>query len=333
MRITSLHDTQADGIPRRRRGGGVVHTCSRTALRVPAGALPSDQGARAERRRRPARAPAALRPPDADGPRLPPARARSRARRPGGLTLMGRASHPPAQAAVRAAEEARHEARAVGELEGGQLRIGTLHSIAIGVIPAAIRAWRPAHPQVSVGLHEYRHIEEPTEQMRLGVADVAVGPPPRRWDGPVRSLGDEDLVVVVAVDDPLVQHRRKNVRLELLADRPWTLYSPDNGLSPIVTEACAAAGFSPPAAVRTHHTATAVQLAAAGLGPALVPENAVEPGFTGALLRPDPPVRRELVAFTRAAPPPLVEAFEDVLAEHAVIDPRRPSILPGRQRA
>src|SRR3954466_7335439 len=247
------------------------------------------------------------------------------------LTPMGRAFLPHAQAAVRAAEEARHEARAVGDLEGGQLRIGTLHSIAIGVIPAAIRAWRLAHPQVSFELHEYRHIEELAEQMRLGVADVAVGPPPRGWDGPVRSLGFEDLVVVVAVDDPLLDGRRKKVKLERLADRPWTLYAPENGLSPIVSEACAAAGFSPRAAVRTHHTATAVQLAAAGLGPALVPENAVEPGFTGALLRPDPPGRRELVAFTRADPPPLVEAFEDVLAEHAVIDPRRPSILPGRQ--
>ncbi len=250
------------------------------------------------------------------------------------LTPMGRAFLPHALAAVRAAEEARHEARAVGELEAGQLRIGTLHSIAIGVIPAAIRAWRLAHPQVSFELHEYRHIEELAEQMRLGVADVAVGPRPRGWDGPLRSLGAEDLVVVVAVDDPLAGEgrARKKVKLERLADRPWTLYSPDNGLSPVVTEACAAAGFSPRPAVRTHHTATAVQLAAAGLGPALVPENAVEPRFTGAMLRPDPPVRRELVAFTRADPPPLVDAFTDVLAEHAVIDPRRPSILPGRQR-
>jgi DNA-binding transcriptional LysR family regulator len=247
------------------------------------------------------------------------------------LTPMGRAFLPHAEAAVRAAEDARHEARAVADLEGGQLRIGTLHSIAIGVIPAAIRAWRLAHPQVSFELHEYRHIDELADRMRAGVADVAVGPRPRHWDGPVRSLGDEHLVVVVAVDDPLVTSGRKNVRLEELADRPWVLYAPENGLSPVVSEACAAAGFSPRAAVRTHHTATAVQLAAAGLGPALVPENTVEPGFTGALLRPSRPVRRELVAFTRADPGPLVEAFTDVLAEHAVIDPRRPSILPGRQ--
>src|SRR4029450_4117718 len=105
------------------------------------------------------------------------------------------------------------------------------------------------------------------------------------------------------------------------------LSAPEPALSPVVTEACAAAGFSPRAAVRTHHTATAVQLAAAGLGPGLVPENTVEPGVTRALLRPDPPVRRELVAFTRADPSPLVEAFEDVLAEHAVIDPRGRGIL------
>jgi DNA-binding transcriptional LysR family regulator len=247
------------------------------------------------------------------------------------LTPMGRAFLPHAVAAVRAAEEAQRAARSVGKLEAGELRIGTLHSIALGVVPAAIRAWRLAHPEVSFELHEYVNIDALAEQMRLGVADVAVGPRPRSWDGPIRNLGEEELVVVLAVDDPLLGKNRRTVSLDKLAERPWTLYSPDNGLSPVVLEACAAAGFIPRAAVHTHHTATAVQLAAAGLGPALVPENVIEPRFTGAVLRPDPPVRRELVAFTRDSPSPLVEAFTDVLAEHAVIDPRRPSILPGRQ--
>ena len=248
-----------------------------------------------------------------------------------GVTPMGRAFLPHATAAVRAADEARRAARSVGQLEAGELKIGTLHSIALGVVPAAIRAWRLAHPEVSFELHEYVNIEQLAEQMRLGVADVAVGPPPRGWEGPIRKLGDEQLVVVVAVDDPLLRDGRRDVKLEALADRPWVLYSQDNGLSPVVMEACSAAGFTPRAAVHTHHTATAVQLAAAGLGPALVPANVVEPGFAGALLNPDPPVRRELVAFTRDSPGPLVTAFTDVLAEHAVIDPSKPSILPGRQ--
>jgi DNA-binding transcriptional LysR family regulator len=247
------------------------------------------------------------------------------------LTPMGRAFLPHATAAVHAAEEARHEARAVAKLEAGLLRIGTMGSIALGVIPAAIRAWRLANPEVSFELYEYLHVEQLAEEMRLGVADLAVGPAPRGWDGPMRTLGDEDLVIVLAVDDPLVQGNRRKIALDRLADRPWTLYTADNGLAPVVAEACAAAGFTPRPAVRTHHTATAVQLAAAGLGPALVPENVIEPGFTGALLRPDPPVTRELVAFSRADPSPLVAAFIEVLSEHAVIDPRRPSILPGRQ--
>src|SRR3954447_3129948 len=248
------------------------------------------------------------------------------------LTPLGRAFLPHAAAAVRAAEDAQRAARSVGQLEAGELRLATLHSIALGVIPAAIRAWRLAHPQVSFELHEYVNIDQLAEEMRLGVADVAVSSKPRAWDGPLRSLGLEELVVVVAVDDPLLRGgRRKRVKLELLADRPWVLYRPENALTPTVADACAAAGFVPRAAVRTYHTATAMQLAAAGLGPALVPENVVEPGFTGALLRPAPPVRRELVAFTRTDPSPLVTAFADVLAEHAVLDPRAPSILPGRQ--
>jgi DNA-binding transcriptional LysR family regulator len=219
----------------------------------------------------------------------------------------------------------------VAELEGGQLRLASLQSIALGVVPAAIRAWRLANPQVSFEVFEFQNIESLTEQMRLGVADVAVGTHPPSWDGPVRSLGFEDLVVVLAVDDPLVKSgRRRTIAIHKLADRPWVLYSADSGMAPVVSEATAAAGFSPRAAVHTHHTATAAQLAAAGLGPALVPENVVEPGFTGALLRPDPPVRRELVAFARSRPSALVSAFTDVLAEHAVIDPRRPSNLPGR---
>jgi DNA-binding transcriptional LysR family regulator len=247
------------------------------------------------------------------------------------LTPMGRAFLPHAVAAVHAAEAAQRAAEGVGQLEAGELRIATLHSIALGVVPAAIRAWRLAHPEVSFELHEYVNIDQLAEEMRVGVADVAVSSRPRRWDGPLRSLGLEDLVVVLAVDDPLVRGRRRHVKLEQLAERPWVLYRPENGLTPTVAEACASAGFVPRAAVRTYHTATAMQLAAAGLGPALVPANVVEPGFSGAVLRPDPPVRRELVAFTRDDPGPLVTAFSDVLAEHAVLDPNAPSILPGRQ--
>src|SRR3954452_10571231 len=90
------------------------------------------------------------------------------------LTPMGRAFLPHATAAVRAADEAQRAASGVGQLEAGELRLATLHSIALGVVPAAIRAWRLAHPQVSFELHEYVNIDQLAGEMRVGGARVAV---------------------------------------------------------------------------------------------------------------------------------------------------------------
>src|SRR4051794_2650846 len=56
------------------------------------------------------------------------------------LTPMGRAFLPHAGAAVRAAEEAERAARGGGQPESEERRTATLHSIALGVVPATIRA-------------------------------------------------------------------------------------------------------------------------------------------------------------------------------------------------
>jgi DNA-binding transcriptional LysR family regulator len=116
---------------------------------------------------------------------------------------------------------------------------------------------------------------------------------------------------------------RRTVTLPELAGRPWVLYAPDNGLAAVVAHACSSAGFIARPAVRTHHTSTAVHLAAAGLGPALVPRNMIEADFGGVLLDPDPPVRRELVAFTTTAEVPHISAFIDILAEGGATRSRR----------
>src|SRR3954467_6918093 len=117
-------------------------------------------------------------------------------------TPLGRAVLPHARTCVRAAEEAQRASQAVGGLEAGELRLATLHSIALGVVPAAIRAWRLRYPQVSFVLREFLNIDQLTDQMRLGVADVAVGSPPSGWDGPQRTPGMEELGGGVAGDAP-----------------------------------------------------------------------------------------------------------------------------------
>jgi DNA-binding transcriptional LysR family regulator len=244
------------------------------------------------------------------------------------LTPAGRAYLPHAAAALIAAEQARRACRGDASAERRDLRVATLYSLALGILPAAIRAWRAAHPDARVELREYANTEELAEQMALGVADVGVGPRPRAWPGPLTVLGDEELVLVLGADDPFA--RRRRLALADLADRAWVLYATDNSLTPVVERACAEAGFAPRAAVRTRHTATAVALAAAGLGPALAPRSIIDPSVDAALVATDPPVRRELVAYATAARETTAAPFIELLAGRGAVR-RRPTASRARR--
>ena len=233
------------------------------------------------------------------------------------LTPMGRAMLPHARAALADAERARCAARQASGLEIGELQVAVVYSMSLGVLPPVLRAWRRSQPGVDIRLFEYRHADELRDAMTAGEADVAVGPPPAKWDGPVRTLGVEEFVIVLPTDAPSEDDGTGRVKLETLADCAWVHYAPGNGLAELVDQACGAAGFRPRAAVRTEQTAAAPILASAGLGPALVPANVLPPGFAGRVLRPDPPVRRTLAAYTRGVPDPLTAGFIEVLVRHA----------------
>ncbi|MEV6227097.1 LysR family transcriptional regulator [Saccharopolyspora shandongensis] len=237
------------------------------------------------------------------------------------LTPMGRAMLPHARATLADAERARLAARQACGLESGELQLATVYSISLGVLPPVLRAWRREHAGVHIRLFEHRHTDELRAAMTAGQADLAVGPPPSDWDGPVHTLGVEEFVVVLPPDDPVVGEGATRIELAALADRGWVHYSPENGLSDVLEQACAGAGFQTRAAIRTEQTAAAPMLAAAGLGPALVPANIIPTRFDGALLRPDPPVHRTLTAYTRSGPDPLTSAFVDTLARKAAVLP------------
>ncbi|MGI5229202.1 LysR family transcriptional regulator [Actinoallomurus sp. CA-142502] len=235
------------------------------------------------------------------------------------VTELGDAFLPHAVAAVRSTDEATCAARAVGRLSGGELRVATLRSIALGIIPQAIRVWRHEHPRVRVRIREFGHIDLLAAEMLHGGADVGIGPAPAGWTGRCRILGLEEFFVILPYDDPELRNCGGSIDLRRMADRPWVLYAPEFGLASFAGAAFARAGFTPRASVRTHHTATAVELAAAGLGPALVPGNVIGPDFERCTIRPEPPIHRELVAFTRQYVSPPASAFIETLAEQATL--------------
>jgi len=231
------------------------------------------------------------------------------------LTPMGRAMLPHARATLADADRARCAARQAAGLEQGEIQLATVYSISLGLLPPVLRAWRHDHPDVHIRLFEHAHADSLRAAMTAGQADLAIGPEPSTWDGPLRRLGVEEFVLVLPPGDPL--RAAHSVRLAALADRDWVHYCAGNGLADVVDQAAAAAGFVPRAAVRTEQTAAVATLAASGLGVALTPANVLPAGFAGHVVRPDPPVTRVLAAYTRAEPDPLTAAFIDTVVRSA----------------
>jgi DNA-binding transcriptional LysR family regulator len=214
-------------------------------------------------------------------------------------TAAGRAFLARARQAVAAAAGAAEDARAAAGVAGGSLYVATVTSIATWILPRAFAAWRPLHPAVALKVSEFPHRRGLEEAVASGDADLAVGPRPVGWRGPVRALGDERYAVVVGPDDP--RGGRTGARLAEFADDDWILYAPEHGLHDFVLEVCGDAGFAPRGVVETRQVDAAARLAAAGLGVALVPDGVLSADLAGhRVVLADPP-RRAVVAYARSA--------------------------------
>ncbi|CAL9630689.1 HTH-type transcriptional regulator CynR [Streptomyces sp. enrichment culture] len=239
------------------------------------------------------------------------------------LTAMGRAFLPHAQLAVRSAREAERAARATAGVAGGELHIATVHAIAVGMLPGVTARWRALYPGVSLVLREYGSTDALEEQLERGAADLAVGPEPKDWTGPLVRVGREELVIVVPSGDPLAG--RGAVRLAELADRDWVrcAMEPLVGGQPVLDWACGAVGFTPRTVLRTDHTSTAVRMAAAGVGTVMAPAHMVR-GAIGEdclLLSLDPPWHRPLAVFSRVPLTGAAAAFTELtVGSQAAVD-------------
>ncbi len=228
------------------------------------------------------------------------------------LTAAGKAFVPEARAAVTHAERARRDARSALGLQAGELEVATVTSVAFGVLPSAFERWHERYPGTTIALREYTHRRALDDAVRTGIGDIAVGPRPPQWPGPVVELGWEEFVAVLPLSDPLARSKRR-VSLEDLAERDWVMFGPDHGLSELILGLCARAGFTPRRTIQTGQVAAAGHLAAAGLGVTIIPSNVLPTGLNAAVRRLKPPLARQLVAFTRQDWTALTEAFLEVL--------------------
>ncbi|WP_327256510.1 LysR family transcriptional regulator [Streptomyces sp. NBC_01244] len=225
------------------------------------------------------------------------------------LTPAGRAFLPQAQRVVQAAQDAKDSVRRVVEGRKGDVHVLTVRSVASGVLPPSAARWHSLFPTTVLRLHDFSHRRDLEEAVRGGQGDIAVGPRPSDWEGPVVSLGFEQMVVV----GPDAYEIGAAAEPSELASADWVLYEPEQGMSEVVDRVAADLAFTPRAVARTDQVSAALQFAVEGIGMALAPENAVPGVWARHARRIGSGVFRELVAFSRKQPSQLAEDYRNML--------------------
>lgn len=223
------------------------------------------------------------------------------------LTPAGRVFLREARTTLAAAERAKRFAGLALGGEQGDVRFATVLSIAAGLVPDALLAWRRQRPGVRAFLQEYRSSADLERSMLQGLHDFAIGPRPSVAFEVTEFVGTEEFVVVLPNGDPLLE--APSVDIGTLGDRPWVLFAREHGLSSVLDKIFAAAGIAPESAVSTSQTDVAVRLATVGLGPTIVPRNVVPPPLQQFTRSMTDPLLRELYMYATAPIPTLARDF------------------------
>ncbi|MGD3111890.1 LysR family transcriptional regulator [Streptomyces sp. YGL11-2] len=235
------------------------------------------------------------------------------------LTQVGEAVLPHARAALRAVEGVRQSVDELTGLLRGRVAIGLVSGAATQAfeLPTLLADFHDDHPQVEITLAEDTS-ERMLDALRRGELDIAVvglaeeEPPPNLS---LQVVIDEPLVAAMAPDDPLLKDvHRTSVPLATLCDRPLISLPRGTGLRGALDRACAQAGLRPRIAFEAAAPQALAQLAARGLGVAVVPElpagTAAEFGLrTLKITDPQPRGRIALTWQTHGPGSPAARAF------------------------
>jgi DNA-binding transcriptional LysR family regulator len=252
-------------------------------------------------------------------------------------TAAGLAAVAEARIAVAAADRAVLAGRRVAAGSGGRIRIACAETMTAWVLVPVLRSWRRRFPDVELDLKEYTSADQMLDVLLGGGADVIVGPPPTRTDEHIEVLGSEEIVVVAGPEHRF--SRMAAVPLAELSAESLVHYNPRNGNAVWVDQFAAQRGVVlPQPTLRTGSPRTAAQLAAAGMGVAIVPFSALTPWPGGTIRSVDPPELRQVIAVVAAPHDDLLRRFVTDLKRRGLPHSRLSDLggvgpRPGRARS
>jgi DNA-binding transcriptional LysR family regulator len=235
------------------------------------------------------------------------------------LTAAGEALLPHARAALAAAERARESIASLRGLLRGRLRIGVAgpvdHRLA-----ETIGHFHRDHPAIEITLTN-EHTAPLLEALANGDMDVGVlglGVQPLPAHVRARVVAVEPLVLAVRRGHPL--SRRRTIALDALREEPMITLVRGSGLRTLLENACLDAGFTPRVTAETGELSSLVELAAEGLGLAIVPRSAVDAADAAVVRITRPRLqRRTALAWNEASASPAGRVFLELADRHFTV--------------
>jgi DNA-binding transcriptional LysR family regulator len=251
------------------------------------------------------------------------------ARTPRGVavTVAGRAFLKEAEVAVTASRRARAAARAGNPNLTGELIVAAQMGLGSRQLSRALGTLRCRYPNLEVTVFEEPAPADLERLARQGTLDLALVhhvPPECCYEE--RLLGHELYVAVLWPEHPMLAC--VTLTLSDLADEPWVRFTTGSVLDAQMTKVLKRAGMSVRTVARASQIATAVRLAAQGMGVTIIPASAVPRGYE-CLIRPvDPPITEPVVAAARYQPGPAEKALLDILMQEDWSGGWNPDPLP-----
>jgi DNA-binding transcriptional LysR family regulator len=214
---------------------------------------------------------------------------------------------------VDAAEDAIRLARAAGEGVGGTVRVECAQSLTVALLAPVLTGWHLDRPDVTISFRESTNLEKSFARLESGETDLLLFADPGKTEFATTTVAEEEIVVALPAAHPLAS--RPAIRPRELQGQPFVHFTTENGLGSWIEDRLDDVDLRKSVVARTAVTTHAPQLAAAGLGVAVVPISAITAGFPGTIRPFEPRWRRRLVAMTAASRDPLTSRLVDDLRD------------------
>jgi DNA-binding transcriptional LysR family regulator len=232
------------------------------------------------------------------------------------LTIAGEAFMPHARAALAAVQDGRDTISSLRSVLRGRLRVGVSTPVDRR-LAETLGEFHRTYPAVEIALAE-QHNAPTLTALADGDFDAAlIGYHGQKLPAAIRTrvVATEPLVLVVRPGHQLADQR--TVTIEELRDEPIVTLVTGSGLRTVLENACQHAGFAPHIAAETGELGSLADLAAEGLGVAVLPLSAARRPELAMVTITRPRLhRRTALAWNPTATTPAGRAFLTLADKH-----------------